>query len=594
VLISAGAVVAAMAGCAAESPPPGTADSVAATTSTGGEPASTPISGSAQQVPSSIEIAAIVTASGGGGLIDSVEIAGLSAVSEPAAGQPWLTFDLVLNYCCGDPNDVVFEAGGDGFDIPIGDPPVFRLTGPACDPALLCTPQTRTLGLSAPGPVSLAFQLTPLVSAAELLEAGTLSTRLTPTFNFEHPGLDDQTMSIDLRIDVGPYVPASSGATTPVVTPAMPITNVGGGFQLLTFPFAAVADDAAQLTAILAPSTRPVDISTLGIDWSTHAAIVLTIPTNTCPPLLAGLEITDRRAAPTFVGAGYWGCNDPLLSHTVIASVERNELADVDELVLPADPTYFDAPVSAPVNITPGPAAPTAAPPATTTPFGDLLGAVALPARGEATIATLTNGTPVFVVRHHDDTISALDPRAAGAADSGNDTDAQHHLVAWTAATRNFLGRGAWDEYGRRLDGFRTSDLQGFATRVTDDLVEIGSPVPAPLGTPIALTDDPPAMANAAIPLTAPITLEQAVADPPGTTALIDATVIVDPDGARICAVESQAFPILPCPPGAPTADGITAQPDFRTAWFGPLLATRTATGFAHIAPTGGYAGGAL
>lgn len=101
-------------------------------------------------------------------------------------------------------------------------------------------------------------------------------------------------------------------------------------------------------------------------------------------------------------------------------------------------------------------------------------------------------------------------------------------------------------------------------------------------------------MANAAIPLSDPINLDQALAEPPGTTALIDATVIIDPDGAHICPVESQRFPIQPCPPGAPTADGIAAQPNSRNAWFGPLLATRTATGFAHIAPTGGYAGGTL
>lgn len=421
VMIRAGAVVAAIAGCAADSSPQGTADSVIATTSAPDDPTSTAPSGSAQQTPSSIEIDAIVTASGGGGLIDSVEIAGLAAVSEPAVGQPWLTFDLVFNYCCGDPNSVVFDPHEDDFDISIGDPAALQLAGPACDPPLSCTAQTRTLALTAPGPVGLAFQLTPLVSAAELLHAGSIRTKLTPTFNFEHPGLDDQTMSIDLRIDVRPYVPASSGVTTPVVTPTRPVTNLGGGFQLLTFPFAAVAGDAAQLTAILAPSTQPVDVNTLGIDWSTHAAIVLTIPTNTCPPLLAGLKITDRRAEPAFVAAGYRGCNDPLLSHTVIASVERNELADVDELVLPTDPPYFDAPVSVPVNITPGPAAPTPSPPAASAPFGDLLGTVALPARGEATIATMTNGTPVFVVRHHDDTISALDPRAA-TADSGNDT----------------------------------------------------------------------------------------------------------------------------------------------------------------------------
>lgn len=590
VRLAAAAAITVLTTCATDSSSQPTSDT--AVDVTPGDQTTTSPSGSAQVMPSTTAIDAIVTAAGGGGLIDSVEVTALTAVGNPAVGQPWLTFELVLDYCCGEPNSVVFQPSADDFDIPIGDPPALRLEGPACSAQLACTSPDRILGLTAPGPVGLTFGLTPLVDAADLLRTGSFSTELTPTFDFAHPGLDDAVMSIDLRVDLRPHLPAPTGDTTPASTASTPVTTVGGGFQLLTFPFAAVADDAQQLTTILAPASEPVDAGTLGIDWNTQVAIVITSPTDACPPLLAGLDVADRRAEPVFVGAGYHTCIQPLLSHTIIASVDRSELADVDELALPAEPGYFETPVSTPVDIAPRAAAPAPQPPAVP-PFGDLRGSVALPARGEAALTTLTNGTPVFVVRHHDDTISALDPRAA-TDDIGNETDSQFQLVTWTAATRIFLGGGAWDEYGRRLDGFRNTDLQGFATRINGDVIEIGSPVQAPVGSPITAASDPPAMSNATIPLKDPIGLDQALAQPAGTTALIDATVIIDPDGAHICMVESQGFPIEPCPPGSPSADNITAQPDARNAWFGPLLATRTDTGFTRIAPTGGYAGGVL
>ena len=218
----------------------------------------------------------------------------------------------------------MFASGPQGFDTVIGEPPTLQLSGPACGGPSVCADGSSTVAVTAPGPVPLSFELTPLVDAGVMLEAGSLRTALTPLFDFAHPGLDDQPMSIDLRIDVGEPSPAPSGDTTPTITPAAPVTTVGGGFQLLTFPFAAVADDVEQLEAILAPSAEPVDAAALGVDWSTHAAVVLTIPTDGCPPLLAGLEIIDRRAEPVFVTAGYRSCIEPLLSHTVIAAVERS------------------------------------------------------------------------------------------------------------------------------------------------------------------------------------------------------------------------------------------------------------------------------
>lgn len=380
------------------------------------------------------------------------------------------------------------------------------------------------------------------------------------------------------------------GSTTPTRTPTAPVTVVGGGFDLLAFPFAGFADSAAQLDALLDASTEPVDTAALGIDWASHAAIVLTIPTDLCPPLLAGLTISDRRAEPEFVGAGYSGCRTPLLSHTVIATVERIGLLDVDELVLPAEPSYFETPVIVPVDVTRGspPSTPLESP---AHEFGELAGTVALPRVGEVTVDSLDDGTPVYVVHHHDETVSVLDPRAL---DPSNESNGKQVLVAWVSSTRTFLAGGAWDEYGRRLDGFRASDLAGYSTRVDGDLVEVGAPVGPPLGSPIVSTNVPAAMSDAKISLDDPISFDSALALPVGNTALIDATVIVDPAGAFVCAFPSPDPAADTCPPGSPVAEGIEPEPGVRSVLFGPMLATRTEAGFTAIAPTGGYSGTAI
>ncbi|MGI9053940.1 MAG: hypothetical protein ACR2HQ_15075 [Ilumatobacteraceae bacterium] len=537
------------------------------------------------------QIDVVVSATGGGALVDSVQVAGLTLLEPVTIGQPLAQFELVLDSCCEEQNRVVFTSGSDGFDAVAGEPPALQVSGPACSGAVSCTGDDRIVALSPSGPTRVSFELSPLVDVAELIEVGSWRVELTPTFDYASRARDDEVMEIELRIDVDERRPAPSGDTTPVQTATSPVTVVGGGFELLSFPFAGIADDIAQLDALLATSLEPVDTAALGIDWATGAAMVLTIPTNACPPLLTGLEVSDRRAEPTFVRAGYTACIDPLLSHTVIATVERALIAEVDELVLPADPSYFETAVVVPVDAMPGlpPTGPAASPP--NSEFGEVTGTVALPQRGEVGVGRLDDGTPLHVVHHHDGTVSALDPRAPNPYPEPKDT---HVLVAWESSTRTFLSNGAWDEFGRRVDGFRSTDLKGFATRVSGDVVQIGAPVAAPLGSPIASTVDPPAMGDEEIPLTDPISLEQAFALPVGSTALIDASVIVDPGGAFVCVVAEPNANVGPCPPGSPIAEGITPEPGYRSGLFGPLLATRTERGFATIVATGGFGGTAL
>ncbi|MGH9271218.1 MAG: hypothetical protein ACRDZ2_08085 [Ilumatobacteraceae bacterium] len=281
----------------------------------------------------------------------------------------------------------------------IDDSPALELSGPACSEAVTCTGGERTVELQPTGPTGASFELTPLVDVGELLEVGPLLVELAPTFDYASAALDDEVMAIELRVDFRRLMPAPNGATTPTRTPTTPVTVVGGGFQLLEFPFTGVADNAAQLDALLASSTEPVDTAALPIDWMTEAVVVLTIPTDACPPVLAGLNVNGGRAEPEFVGAGYIACIQPLRSHTVIASVDRSVLSAVDELVLPAEPSYFEDDVVVPVNVTPGD--PPRPPAARSQPdFGALAGTVNLPQRGEAVVGALTDGTPVYVVHH--------------------------------------------------------------------------------------------------------------------------------------------------------------------------------------------------
>ena len=71
-----------------------------------------------------------VTASGGGGLIDSVGTADLELLDGIGPDDPWLRFGLGLNYCCGEANSVVF--GPDQWSFEIGDEGQLRIDGPLC------------------------------------------------------------------------------------------------------------------------------------------------------------------------------------------------------------------------------------------------------------------------------------------------------------------------------------------------------------------------------------------------------------------------------------------------------------------------------
>ena len=127
-------------------------------------------------------------------------------------------------------------------------------------------------------------------------------------------------------------------------------------------------------------------------------------------------------------------------------------------------------------------------------------------------------------------------------------------------------------------------------------VVEIGQEVPTPAGSPMTSQTNAAAMADVALVPDedlALLSLEEALALPVGTTAFVDISVVVGPEGAFVCHHDVTAA-ITPCPDGSPVAESYTAIEDARTVRFGPILATRTEAGFTEIAPTGGPAGSSL
>lgn len=393
--------------------------------------------------------------------------------------------------------------------------------------------------------------------------------------------------SSEVTIDSAPSPSSSAGDTTPTATEARPVTVVGGGLHLVDFPLLGVADNVETLAELVSSSSKPIDAEALDIDWPAEAALVVSIGSDLCPPILSGIRIDNGTATPIFVNAGYSMCEEPLVSYTVIAAIDRNLLVGVNEVRLAAETSYSDRDVIAAVDVSPAKADRVIEP--TEVTFGDQTGTATLPPLGEATTTILTNGTPVYVVHHHDGSISALDPRGAD-----RDIDGLHQIVGWVAATRNFVNHGAWDEYGRRLDGFRATDLVGYATRVIDNQVEIGSIVAAPSGAPITATDDPPAMSDITLTPDEAITVQAALELAVGTTTWIVGSVHARPDSVVVCEIPAGTNQVDSCPEGSPTADGIRTTPGSATTYFGPLLATRTDNGFSHIASTGGYGSSAL
>lgn len=531
--------------------------------------------------PASPTLEVLVSAAGGGGLVDRVEIREL----QTDVGSSSTTFDVVLMHGAGEANSVRFRDTGDNWTTDLGDG--WILVGPQCGPAVTCPEDdpVRLVDLTTNGATSVGFGLRHPQGGAKL--PAEIEASIDAEFVFESDRLDPRPLAIDVLIRADDQQPRPVGVTTPVATPHKPVTAIGGGFSLLGFPFVGVADNAGELAALLGPSASVVGVESLPVVWDLQVVVVFTIGTNLCPPVLDSLSIESGVATPVFVNPGYFACEDPLVAHTAIAAVDRAFLADVDSVILPG--SIGNGPdVSVDLAISPAQATDAAEPPPADD-FEEEIGRVELPSRGEAATATSGTGGPLILVHHHDGTVSAIEPIA-----ESNWEGPALLIPTFNGQTRTFVGRGAWDEYGRRLDGSRETDMRTFATRVEGDTVVIGPAVPTPAGSPITTATDPPATRDQtwAIDRADLLTVEQAVATAVGTTSAIDASVVFDDAGALLCFLPPDfGFPIEPCPDGSPPVAGIEIEAGFRNVHFGPLVATRTDDGFERVVTSGGSAG---
>ncbi len=522
------------------------------------------------------EFAIQVTASGSGGCVDLVEIQNLDQQGTTDGAS--VHFDLVYVHSCGDKeNSVRYDEAPTV--KPNTDGPSFTIRTPDCDDASCVAGTSFTLGLG-DNPVPL------IMETADTLTESKSEIVIPAFYDYSTTSLSDDPLDVTLTVRVFTATAPPAGGTTPIATAYRAVEVVFGGFIELEFPFAGVADSAIELESfgLSAPE---------GIDWATRAAVVFSIPTDLCPPVLSDLEIVDGVAQPVFVDPGYLGCEEPLLSHTVVAAVDRDFLARAHTLRLPSDPVFFEVDVDAEISVSPHGegSAPTRAPSPT---FESAEGPVPIPRKGEALPHRLKDGTPLIIVHHHDGTVSALDARALSA--TTEDDGQRLTLVRWNARTRNFMGGGIRDEFGRSTNGPRSSDLRGFATRIVDGDLEVGDPTDPPAGSPIAVSADPPAAADAQIASDAePLSIEEALASPTGSVIFIDAQVVFVGSDARLCDDKNQpTFEAEPCSDGSPAVEDVGGDDGILTIWHAPILATRTAEGFSEVVPLGGYSSSAI
>ena len=437
----------------------------------------------------------------------------------------------------------MFPSGAQGFDTVIGEPPTLQLSGPACGGPSVCADGSRTVAVTASGTGP------PVVRADAarrrsclMLEAGSLRTELTPLFDFAHPGLDDQPMSIELRIDVGEPSPAPVGRHDADDHPGRTGDDRRWRVPAAHVPVrrrrrrrrAVGGDPRPVRRAGRRRSARHRLVDARG-DRADH-------PDGWLPT--AARRPRDHRPA---CRAGVRDGRLPRL-HRAAALPHRHRRCRARPARRrrrarpPGRSPLLRAPRSSPRSTSPPGAPPTTA---------DVAGSAGLrptspappPCRptGEVTVATLTNGTPVYVVRHHDGTVSALDPRAASSA---VDATGQLHLVTWTASTADLPRRrcvGRVRPAPRRVPDHGPADLRHPRRRRRRRDRLTGRPTARVPGDRRPPTRPP--WATPGSPWTSRSASTRHVALPTGATALIDATVIIDPDGAHVCTTGANGLP---------------------------------------------------
>ncbi len=391
---------------------------------------------------------------------------------------------------------------------------------------------------------------------------------------------------VDTITGPGPSTPDPADDRTPVTTGSLGFSTLATTFAVDSFPFVRFVGDLAAYDEVEAEMTSRfgMAIPRAGLegtfDPAERALVVFAIPSNDCPPVFAGLEEIDPGIlAPRFVDPSYRTCEEVPVSYIIVAAVDRSTFDGISRIRLPAQEPFFSA--SPESEVVPFEIVPGLPDEVISTEFGDESGSAPLPPVGEASLAFDRDNVPVVIIHHADGTVSAIDARTA------DPSDTIIGLVRWDAARRAFFGpSGVFDEYGRRLDRPQSGDLVTHATRVDGDTVHFGDIVRTPLGDPIVETTDAPATTDIDVGALTLQSLDQALDAPVGTVVLVDATMVADATGARVCKLDGEEVRrtfIVECPLDAPEAFGIELLGEDITFLGNPILATRAEGGFADI-----------
>lgn len=318
------------------------------------------------------------------------------------------------------------------------------------------------------------------------------------------------------------------------------------------------------------------------VDFASHVVIAFKHRDDGCVDELTALVLTrDAHLVPELSGTHDW-C-EMLSTATVHMAAVAREALPRQGFVLEWRPGPDEAPSlktvafdnRALVHVAPFPEQPL---PVT----GASAGTVEVPAPGTCALATLDDGTQVFVVSHQDGTTSVL---AVDAPAPSYGLEAVRHTIHWSASSRRF--DAGHDEYGTAvfgprqppLDRYESEPVPGEPTRLA-----VGRRVPgiqrrtvAPRGRRDRSKPEP-AILEAYLDLKRrPLSLEEAARLPDGSLVVVDASLIVGGgEPAALCrfADRRKSRPRL-CPKGSPVPPGLGDGSAFREmlfVFYGPML----------------------
>ena len=166
---------------------------------------------------------------------------------------------------------------------------------------------------------------------------------------------------------------------------------------------------------------------------------------------------------------------------------------------------------------------------------GRVRGNLSLPLRGGAEIGRLDDGTFVWVTRHADGSVSALDARLTYDVYRLLGLPGLRNLISWQPRTRRFSS--VYDEYGVGIG--KVPNLPRYEAEIdeTRSLVRVGEKQPALSRKLMEPVGDNSAIAPATSrPPFSIVALERALRMADDTIALIDASLVLSPDRPpRVC-----------------------------------------------------------